>query len=68
MLNICLEPEAAAIFCKTVPCKISRDDSAPKLASFQEGDSYILFDAGGIFQSLSTMIRLRLKITVIATL
>lgn len=46
-LSICLEPEAAAVFCRTVPCKISAISSTPDLVNFQKGDSYLLLDAGG---------------------
>ena len=31
LINICLEPEAAAIYCRTVPCKSSKGDGDSKL-------------------------------------
>ena len=47
LINICLEPEAAAIYCRTVPCKSSNGDGESKLLNFQPGQQYLVFDAGG---------------------
>ena len=47
LINICLEPEAAAIYCRTVPCKADKGGRNCKLLSFQPGQKYLVFDAGG---------------------
>ena len=47
LINICLEPEAAAIYCKTVPYKSDKGDGDSKLLTFEPGQKYLVFDAGG---------------------
>ena len=58
-MNICLEPEAAAIYCKTVPSYVSSEgESVAKVESFKEGDSYLLLDAGGMIELCLTALQL----------
>ena len=47
LLQICLEPESAAIYCRTVPCKSSKGDGHCKLLTLQPGEQYLVLDAGG---------------------
>ena len=47
LINICLEPEAAAIYCKTVPCKSDKEFGHSKLLTFRPEQKYLVFDAGG---------------------
>lgn len=51
-LRICLEPEAAAIFCMTVRCQSDRVLSTIQLERFKPGSRYILIDAGGWYDKL----------------
>lgn len=49
-LLICLEPEAAAIFCKAVSglSVNSKFELQKYLSNFQDGCRYIIIDAGGM--------------------
>ncbi|XP_052760640.1 heat shock 70 kDa protein 12A-like [Mya arenaria] len=43
-LSVCLEPEAASIYCRHLPMEKSSDTS---VSSFQPGTIYLVLDAGG---------------------
>lgn len=44
-LRIALEPEAASIWCKTIPVEKLNQGA---IVSFQEGTKYLVLDAGGM--------------------
>ena len=52
-LLICLEPEAAAIFCQTVPCQSQSSLSPSQLHCFHPGNKYIVIDAGGKYLTVT---------------
>lgn len=47
LLSLVLEPEAAAVFCKYVAIRSSKDGKDAKLEVFESGSQFVIVDLGG---------------------
>ncbi|VDI41244.1 Hypothetical predicted protein [Mytilus galloprovincialis] len=47
LLSLVLEPEAAAVFCKYVAIRSSKDGKEAKLEVFESGSQFVIVDLGG---------------------
>ena len=49
MLSLAYEPEAAAIFCKTLTLQKKDNEYGAFMTSFTAGEHFLVLDCGGIF-------------------